>query len=112
VIAGFLGLSFFIMVGAGVFYQHYGAHPVVNSALRGMAAVVIGLLFASSVKLALGMPRKLRPWAFILLAFGGVGALRWPLLWVAVPLAVISVWLAWKDDEKAAAGTKKDGVAP
>lgn len=96
--AGFLSLSFFIMVGAGVFYQHYGSHPVVARALTGMAAVVIGLLFAGAIKLALSMPRTWRPWILIVLAFGGVGAMRWPLLWVAVPLAVISVWLAWRED--------------
>jgi len=98
VIGGFVSLSFFIMVGTGVFYQHYGAHPVVARALTGMAAVVIGLLFASAIKMAMSMPRLWRPWILIVLAFGGVGALRWPLLWVAVPLAVMSVWLAWRDD--------------
>ncbi len=110
-IGGCVSLSFFVMVGVGVFYQHFGAHPVVARALTGMAAVVIGLLFASSAKLALSMPRVWRPWIFILLGFGGVGALRWPLLWVAVPLAVTSVWLAWHDDvliERAAAARGGD----
>jgi chromate transporter len=103
-ILGFTSLSFFIMVGTGVFYQHFGAHPTVKSALNGMAAVVIGLLFSGSVKLALSMPRIVRPWMFIITAFGGVGALRWPLLWVAVPLAVLSVWLAWRDDKEESPG--------
>ena len=109
---GFVLLSFFIMVGVGVFYQHFGQQPMVARALNGMAAVVIGLLFASAAKLALSMPRAWRPWTFILLAFGGVGALRWPLLWVAVPLAVASVCLAWRDDARVAAaagGAKADG---
>src|SRR5262249_11400538 len=47
VVGGFLTLSIVIMVGVGVFYQHFGAHPVVARALTGMAAVVVGLLFAS-----------------------------------------------------------------
>ena len=87
-IGGFVSLSFFIMVGVGVFYQHFGSHPVIARALNGMAAVVIGLLLASSIKLALAMPRTWRPWLFIVLAFSGVGAIRWPLLWVAVPLEI------------------------
>src|SRR4051812_36976124 len=73
VVSGFLTLSFFIMVGAGVFYQHFGSHPLVTRALGGMAAVVVGLLFASAVKLALAMPRTWRPWTFILVGFIGVG---------------------------------------
>ena len=105
VIGGFISLSFFIMVGTGVFYQHYGSHPVVARALNGMAAVVIGLLFASSIKMALTIPRVWRPWVFIFLGFGGVGAMRWPLLWVAVPLAVISIWLAWRDDPSKSGAT-------
>jgi chromate transporter len=99
-IAGFLTLSFFIMVGVAVFYQHFGALPIVAKALRGMAAVVIGLLFASAVKLALAMPRTARPWIFILSSFIGVGLLRWPLLAVAIPLAAVSICLAWRDDAK------------
>jgi chromate transporter len=98
VVGGFLTLSFFVMVGVAVFYQHYGAHPLVAKVLTGMVAVVVGLLFASAIKLAMGLPRTLRPWVFILLGFGAVGLLRWPLLGVAVPLAVISIWLAWRDD--------------
>lgn len=105
VIGGFVSLSFFIMVGTGVFYQHYGSHPVVARALNGMAAVVIGLLFASSIKLALAIPRVWRPWVFVFLGFGGVGAMRWPLLWVAVPLAVISIGLAWRDDQSKSGAT-------
>src|SRR3954464_9929857 len=66
VVGGFLTLSILIMVGVAVFYQHFGSQPVVARALTGMAAVVVGLLFASSVKLALAMPRTLRPWAFII----------------------------------------------
>ena len=103
VIAGFTSLSFFVMVALGVFYTHYGSQPVVARAITGMAAVVIGLLFASSIKMALAMPRVWRPWLFIVLAFSGVGALRWPLLWVAIPLATFSVWLAWRDDRRKAA---------
>jgi len=103
VIAGFTALSFFVMVALGVFYTHYGTQPAVARAITGMAAVVIGLLFASSIKMALAMPRIWRPWLFIVLAFAGVGALRWPLLWVAIPLATFSVWLAWRDDGRKAA---------
>ncbi|MFM9970964.1 MAG: chromate transporter [Burkholderiales bacterium] len=111
VIGGFVSLSFFVMVGTGVFYQHYGSHPVVARALTGMAAVVIGLLFASSIKLAMAMPKTWRPWIFIGLGFGGVGALRWPLLWVAIPLAVISIWLAWRDDVAASSAKPTSGGA-
>ena len=97
-VAGFVGLSFFVMVGAGVFYEHYGSHPLVARALRGMGAVAVGLLLAAGCKLALAMPRTWRPWAFIVTGFVGVGLLRLPLLWIAVPLAGLSVYLAWRED--------------
>ena len=34
----------------------------------------------------------------IVTGFVGVGLLRLPLLWIAVPLAVLSVYLAWRED--------------
>jgi chromate transporter len=83
----------------GVLYQHYGALPQVQQALAGMSTVAAGLLLATVVKLVLVLPRRWRPWLFGLLAFGGVGVMRWPLLWVMGALAPFAVAAAWKEQE-------------
>jgi chromate transporter len=80
----------------GVLYGRYGALAQVQQALAGMSKVAAGLLLATVVKLAMVLPRQLRPWLFGVLAFAGVGIMRWPLLWVFAALAPCAVFLAWK----------------
>jgi len=41
-----------------------------------MSIVAAGLLFATFVKVAKVLPRRSRPWLFVMLAFVGVGVLR------------------------------------
>lgn len=98
-VAGFLGWPCLIVIGMGVLYQQYGALPQVKQALAGMSAVAAGLLLATVVKLAMVLPRHWRPWLFGILAFVGVGVLRWPLLWVMGGLAPFAVFAAWKEKE-------------
>jgi chromate transporter len=97
--AGFLGWPCLIIVGMGMLYQLYGALPQVQQALTGMASVAAGLLFATVIKLVTVLPRGWRPWLFGVLAFVGVGVLRWPLLWVMGALAPWAVFAAWKEQE-------------
>jgi chromate transporter len=95
--AGFLGWPCLVVIGMGVLYQHYGALPHVQRALTGMSSVAAGLLLATVIKLAMVLPRHWRPWLFGMLAFVGVGVMRWPLLWVMGALAPWAVFAAWKD---------------
>jgi len=95
-VAGYLGWPCLVVIGMGVLYQHYGAVPQVQQALAGMSKVAAGLLLATVIKLATVLPRRWRPWLFGLLAFAGVGAMRWPLLWVMGALAPLAVIAAWK----------------
>lgn len=96
-VAGYLGWPCLVVVGMGVLYQHYGALPQVQQALAGMSKVAAGLLLATVVKLAMVLPRHWRPWLFGLLAFAGVGVLRWPLLWILGALAPWAVFAAWRE---------------
>ena len=96
-VAGFLGWPCLVVVGMGVLYQHYGSVPQVQQALTGMSSVAAGLLLATVIKLAMVLPRTWRPWLFGLLAFVGVGVMRWPLLWVMGALAPWAVFAAWKE---------------
>jgi chromate transporter len=95
-IAGYLGWPILVVVGMGVFYQHYGAVPQVQQALTGMSKIAAGLLLATVIKLAMVLPRQWRPWLFGVLAFGAVGIMRWPLLWVVAVLGPCAVFLSWK----------------
>jgi chromate transporter len=94
--AGFLSPPILITVALGVLHQRYGALPLVQDALAGMAAVAVGLLIVTGVKLAQVLQRRRLPWLFVALTFAGVGILRWPLLAVVAALAPIAVAAAWR----------------
>ncbi|HXG51402.1 MAG TPA: chromate transporter [candidate division Zixibacteria bacterium] len=96
-VGGFLGWPCLVVIAMGMLYQHYGALPQVQRALAGMSSVAAGLLLATVIRLAVVLPRRLRPWLFGVLAFAGVGVLRWPLLWVIGVLAPLAVAAAWKE---------------
>lgn len=98
-LVGILSWPCFVVIGMGVLYQHYGAMPLVQRALTGMAAVAAGLLFATGLKLATVLPRHWRPWLFVALAFIGIAAVRWPLLWVVAVLAPFAVVGAWREED-------------
>jgi len=94
---GFFSMPMFVVLSAALFYQHFGALPLVNKALTGMFAVVVGLTVANAYKMAQGQPRRWRPWAFTLTTFAAVGALRWPLVAVMLALAPMAIGFAWRD---------------
>lgn len=96
-VTGFLGWPCLIIVGMGMLYQQYGALPQVQRALGGMSIVAATLLFANGVKLAGVLPRRWMPWLFGVLAFVGVGILRWPLPLVIGVLGPCAVLAAWRE---------------
>lgn len=109
---GFFSMPMFVVLAAAWFYQQYGALPMVNKALTGMFAVVVGLTIANAYKMTQGLARKWRPWMFSLITFAAVGALRWPLVAVMVVLAPIAIRLAWAESApKPAAPAADDGGA-
>ena len=97
--AGFLGWPCLVVIGMGLLYQQLGALSHVQRALAGMSIVAAGLLLATVIKLATVLPRRWRPWLFGVLAFMGVGVMRWPLLWVIGALAPWAVFAAWNEKE-------------
>lgn len=98
-VAGFLGWPCLVVIGMGMLYQRFGALPNVQHALAGMSSVAAGLLLGTVIKLAMVLPRHWRPWLFGLLAFAGVGVMRWPLLWVIGVLAPGAVFFSWKEQD-------------
>src|SRR4029077_18233949 len=96
-VGGFVGWPCLVVIGMGILYQQYGALAQVQRALAGMSIVAAGLLFATFVKVAKVLPRRSRPWLFVMLAFVGVGVLRWPLFWVVGALAPWALFAAWRE---------------
>lgn len=70
-------------------------NPLVATGLEGVAAAAIGLGAAMGFRAARRCLAPV-PLAFMVATFVGVGVLRLPLLTVLVPLAPLSVALAWR----------------
>ena len=95
-LAGFLTLPFGVIMTLAALHRQFGELPVVHAALTGMAAVAVGLLLATAAHMIAVLQRRLLPWVFVVLAFVGVGVLRWPFLLVIGVLAPLAVAASWK----------------
>ena len=83
------------VIAAGVAYRYLVAVPGFAAAMAGVAAVAVGML----LRLGIVFARRLR-WhlvsALIMAAtFVAVGILNWPLVFVVLGLAPISIAAAW-----------------
>lgn len=99
-VAGLLSLPLAIVLALVIGYREYAHHAAVAGALRGMGAVAAGLIVSTAVKLAPTLRRNpLGPatgGALAVLAFVGVGLLRWPMVWVVMGLGGVGMTLAWR----------------
>lgn len=98
-VAAFLGLyavPVAIVIGLGLLYRHYGELPRLHAALTGIAAAAAGLIAAMAWKMAAPLRTRpvLRAWAVAAAAFIAIALLRWPLAWVMLGLAPLSIALA------------------
>ena len=99
-VAGLIGAPIGVVLTLGALYKSFGQLELVQRALGGMAAVAAGLILANGINLAAALPRRLRPWIFLALAFAGMGILRWPFLWVMLTLGPLAVAAQWKWGER------------
>lgn len=93
-LVGIIAFPFLLVIALGALYQQYGNLTTVRDALRGMAAIAAGLIFATAVKMAIAMYRKKEliekqvvQTILWLLALIGLGLLGWRLIWVFGTLA-------------------------
>lgn len=96
-IGGLLLLPLVVILTLGILYQHFNYLPAVQRALSGMALVAAGLILANAISLALALPKRVVPWAFLGLAFVGVAVLRWPLVYVMGGLAPFAIASGWRE---------------
>ena len=98
--AGLLAVPLLLVLLLAVAYAHYGSHPNIAGALRGMGAVAAGLIIATGVKLApalktnpLGVPVGA---ALGVACFVAIALLRWPLAYVLIGLGGSGCVLAYR----------------
>jgi chromate transporter len=91
--AGLVGTPVLIVITLGALYSRFGGLGEVRHALIGLGAAASGLVVATAARMAEPL-LKSRPWVaapFIAAAFLAVAILRWPLPWVLVALAPVSI---------------------
>ncbi len=94
-IGGMLAGPFFIVIALGIGYQHYGEMPLLRHAISGMSAVAAGLILATALKMGKALfakggwrnRRGMLKLALLVLAFTGLGLLKWRLVLVFLLLA-------------------------
>jgi chromate transporter len=94
---GLLGPPLVIISLLGLLYARFGEIAAVRGALTGIAAAAAGLVIGTVVKMAQPLFRgKLSAAPFIVLVtFGAVAVLRWPLYWVLLVMLPLSIAIAW-----------------
>jgi len=93
--SGLLTVPLLVVLTLAALYSRIGTMPGVDALLRGVGAAAGGLVLATGVKMAEGLPRTARAAGFLLAAFVAIGLLRWPLVPVLFTLAPLSVLAAW-----------------
>jgi chromate transporter len=98
--AAFFGLMLpplAIVVVLAALYARYGDLASLGRILSGVTCAAVGLLIAVVAKMALPLFAKRLDWAplIAIIAFIGVAILRWPLPYVFLGLAPVSIALAW-----------------
>lgn len=93
--AGLLTVPVAVALLLAALYGRIGQLPGVEALLRGVGAAAGGLVLATGLKMAEGLPRSVPALGFAVLAFVAIGVLRWPLVPVLFTLAPLSVLAAW-----------------
>ena len=96
-LGGMIAAPMAIVLGLGVAWHEFGGLPPVRRALTGMSAVVAGLILATAMKMARAVPRHVLPVCLSVVAFVGVGLLRFPLIAVIACVAPVGILLAWRE---------------
>ena len=95
--SGFLVLPFTLMLTVGALYSQFGDLDALRRILVGIAAAAAGLLISTAAKMVVPLFKAgLGPAPVVLVAVAlAIGVMRWPLLWVLLVLAPLSIALAW-----------------
>ena len=99
-LAGMLTVPLLVVLLLAVLHSHYGSHPAVAGALRGMAAVSAGLLAATGLKLMVALKTHPLPvpvsLAITVLTVLFAVVLHLPLATTLLLLGGLSCFLTWR----------------
>ena len=99
-VAGLITVPLIIVLLLVLVYTQFADQPGVAGALRGMGAVVAGLVAATGIKLATALKNNVlgqaASGALGIACFVAIGVLRWPLIYVIVGLGGIAYLLAFR----------------
>ena len=96
-LAGLMGPPLVIVTVLAILYARFGDLDALSRILAGIASAATGLLIDVVAKMA--APMFLKRWnsgpVIAIAAFIGVAIMQWPLPWVFLGLAPVSVAFAW-----------------
>lgn len=94
---GILGLPCVVVVGLGAIYSRYGTLPEVGGGLLAVSAAASGMILAMAGKIATPLLRRrpIEATPVIVTVFVAVALLRFPLPWVLLIAAPISLGISW-----------------
>jgi chromate transporter len=98
-LAGLMLMPLIILLGMVLMYGTLAGQPQVEAALRGMGAVVAGLIAGTALKLGrelrhhpIGMPAAV---VLVCITFVALAILRWPIAAMILGLGVLGVAWTW-----------------
>jgi chromate transporter len=95
--AGLMLAPVMLVIVLGILYARFGHLAPLRRAFPGIAAVAAGMVIAMALRIAPLLRGRPAAVAIAVLAFLGAGVLRWPLGWVVLSLAPLSIALATWD---------------
>ena len=99
-LAGMLFFPGILVLALAILFSNIGSLPEVQGALRGMGAVVAGLIASSAARLIGALKESvmgLLPCVlFIIAAFIAVGLLHVPMVWVLFVVGGMAWFWAWR----------------
>ncbi|GGF35310.1 chromate transporter [Aliidongia dinghuensis] len=95
-VTGLLAAPFAIVLALGMLYAAYGNSAALGGVFRNLGAAAAGLVLATAWKVA--KPYIKRPEAIVVaaIAFVAVVGFGWPLVYVVLALAPISIAWVWR----------------
>jgi chromate transporter len=94
---GLLGPPVTIVLVLGALYAEFGSVAYVRGFLAGVAPAAVGVMIATTLKMAQPILRRQAGPApvIVLAAIVAIGVMRWPLVPVLLVLVPLSIALAW-----------------
>lgn len=92
--AGLIVAPVTLVIVLGTLYARFGHLAPLRRAFPGIAAVAAGMVIAMALRIAPLLRGRRAAIVIAVLAFLGAGVLRWPLGWVVLTLAPLSVAIA------------------